>query len=100
MCHASLNLTTFLQRLLNHTVETKIMGKKKNQNSDQPNQALKAGGAVTAGAAAGAAGYAAIGGMGLTVGGTAMAIGVAPFVAAGAVVGLAGYGVYKLFGGK
>ena len=41
-----------------------------------------------------------IGGMGLTVAGTAVYIGAAPVIAAGAIVGLAGYGVYKLLGGK
>lgn len=35
--------------------------------------------------------------MGLAVGGTAVAIGAAPVVAAGAVVGLAAYGIKKLF---
>ena len=35
--------------------------------------------------------------MGLAVGGTAVAIGTAPVVAAGAVAGLAAYGLNKLF---
>ena len=41
---------------------------------------LKAGGATAAGAAAGG-------------------VAAAPIVAAGAVIGLAGYGIYRLFGG-
>jgi hypothetical protein len=36
--------------------------------------------------------------MGLAVGGTAVAIGAAPVIAAGAVVGLAFYGIKKGFG--
>ena len=49
------------------------------------------------GGAAGAGVAATVGGMGLAVGGTAVAIGAAPVVAAGAVVGLAAYGLKKLF---
>jgi hypothetical protein len=56
--------------------------------------------AAAAGAAAGAEVATTIGGMGLTVAGTAVSIGAAPVIAAGAIVGLAGYGVYKLLGGK
>ncbi len=56
-------------------------------------------GAVAGGAAVGAGVSAVIGGMGLAVGGTAVAIGMAPVAAAGAVVGLAAYGLTKLFGG-
>jgi hypothetical protein len=52
--------------------------------------ALVAGGAV-----AGAGVSTVVGGMGLAVGGTAVAIGAAPVVAAGAVVGLAAYGISK-----
>ena len=48
------------------------------------------------GAVAGASLSGAIGGMGLTVAGTGVAIGMAP-VAAGAVVGLALYGLKKAF---
>lgn len=55
-------------------------------------------GAVAGGAAAGAGISAVVGGMGLAVGGTAVAIGAAPVVAAGAVVGLAAYGLNKLLG--
>ena len=39
-------------------------------------------------------------GNGADGGGTAVSIGAAPVIAAGAIVGLAGYGVYKLLGGK
>lgn len=51
-----------------------------------------AGGAV---AGAGVSSY--LGGMGLAVGGTAISIGAAPVVAAGAIVGLAGFGAVKAF---
>jgi hypothetical protein len=37
--------------------------------------------------------------MGLAVGGTAVGITMAPVAAVGAVVGLAGYGIFKLFQG-
>ena len=67
---------------------------------DPVNEAFKAGGAAAAGAAAGAVTSSVVGGMGLTVAGTALSIGAAPVIAVGAVVGLAGYGIYKLFGGK
>lgn len=56
-------------------------------------------GAVAGGAAVGAGVSAVVGGMGLAVGGTAVAIGMAPVAAAGAVMGLAAYGLMKLFGG-
>lgn len=49
------------------------------------------------GAVAGASLSGAIGGMGLTVAGTGVAIGMAPVAAAGAVVGLALYGLKKAF---
>ena len=48
----------------------------------------------------GAATSTSIGGLGLAIGGSALAIGTAPVVAVGSVVGLAGYGIYRLFGGK
>ena len=48
---------------------------------------------ATTGAIAGAAAAEIIGGMGLAVGGTAIAIEAAPVIAAGAVVGMAAYGV-------
>ena len=54
-------------------------------------------GAIAAGAVGGAGVSSAIGGMGLAVAGTAVGVGMAPIVGAGAVVGLAGYGVKKLF---
>ncbi|NJL41639.1 MAG: hypothetical protein HC899_36850 [Leptolyngbyaceae cyanobacterium SM1_4_3] len=40
-----------------------------------------------------------VGGMGLAAGGTAVAITAAPVIAAGAVVGLAAYGLRKVFFG-
>jgi hypothetical protein len=52
---------------------------------------------VSGGAAAGVRVATVVGGMGLTVGGGGIAIGIAPVAAAGAVVGLAGYGLSKLF---
>ena len=60
-------------------------------------EAIKAAGAGAAGAAAGAGAFALIGGGGLAIAGTAVAIGAAPFVAAGAVIGVAGYGIHRLF---
>ncbi len=60
---------------------------------DQTPEVLKAGGAVAGGAALGGAAFVAVGSGGLAIAGTAVAVGAAPFVAAGAVVGLAGYGV-------
>ena len=60
---------------------------------------IKAGGATAAVAAAGGITAVSIGGNGLAVGGSAVSIGAAPIVAVGAIVGLAGYGVYRLFGG-
>ncbi|VXD24780.1 conserved membrane hypothetical protein [Planktothrix serta PCC 8927] len=64
-------------------------------------KALEAGdatalGAIAVGAVGGAGVSAVVGGMGLAVAGTAVGIGMAPVVAAGAVVGLAGYGIKKL----
>ena len=58
--------------------------------------ALKCAGAGTGGAAAGAGVYAVIGGIGVAAGGTAVGITLGPFIAIGAGVGLAGYGVYWL----
>lgn len=50
---------------------------------------------IAGGAAAGASVSAALGGMGLAVGGTAVGIGMAPIAAAGAVAGAAAYGAKK-----
>ncbi len=49
------------------------------------------------GALAGAAIPAVVGKMGLAVGGTAVAVGAAPLAVAGAVAGLALFGISKLF---
>jgi hypothetical protein len=57
-------------------------------------------GAIATGAVVGAGTSAALGGMGLALTGTAIGIGMAPIAAAGAVVGLAGYGFLKLLGGN
>jgi hypothetical protein len=64
---------------------------------DTKDEAIKAGGAAAVGAAAGGATFAITGPVGLAIGGTAVSIGAAPFVAVGAVVGLAGYGIYRIF---
>lgn len=50
--------------------------------------------AAARGATAGGAAYAAIGGVGLAVGGTAVGITLLPFMAIGALLGAAGYGLY------
>ena len=58
---------------------------------------LGAGIAATTGAAAGGVTFAVVGTGGMVIAGTALSIGAAPFVGAGAVVGLAGYGIYRIF---
>lgn len=63
-------------------------------------QDVTAIGAAAVGAGVGAGAASVIGGMGLAVAGTAVGITMAPVAAAGAVVGLAGYGVSKLLQGK
>ena len=72
-------------------------GKKVMTQNPKENDFVEAAGFAAGGAAAGAGVAATVGGMGLAVGGTAVAIGAAPVVAAGAVVGLAAYGLKKLF---
>ncbi|MEB3161408.1 MAG: hypothetical protein VKL20_08110, partial [Synechocystis sp.] len=57
-------------------------------------------GAAAVGAGVGAGASAIVGGMGLAVAGTAVGVTMAPVAAVGAVVGLAGYGIFKLFEGK
>jgi hypothetical protein len=67
-----------------------------NKNEqDSTDKAVDAGLHAAGGAAAGAGVAAAVGGMGLAVGGGAIAIGMLPVAAAGAVVGLAFYGIKK-----
>ncbi len=61
------------------------------------NNAQEAGIYAAGGAAGGAGLSTMLGGMGLAVGGTAVSIGMAPIVGAGAIVGLAAYGVKKGF---
>ena len=59
--------------------------------------------ATGVGAAVGAVTSSIIGGMGLAVGGTAVGITLAPLMAIGGGIGLAGFGLYKLgkaIGGK
>jgi len=51
--------------------------------------------AAAGGAAVGGLTFTAVGSGGLVIAGTALSIGAVPFIAAGAVVGLAGYGVYS-----
>lgn len=57
-------------------------------------------GAAAVGAGVGAGASAVVGGMGLAVAGTAVGVTMAPVAVVGAVVGLAGYGIFKLFEGK
>lgn len=57
----------------------------------------KAAAAVGAGAVVGAGKSAYLGGLGLSVGGTAVGIEIMTLVIAGSVVGLAGYGLYRAF---
>ncbi|MDY0073049.1 MAG: hypothetical protein RBR77_10415 [Thauera sp.] len=64
--------------------------------SSKKEEAAVAAGSVVLGAAAGGATFAAVGSGGLAIAGTAISIGAAPFIAGGAVVGMAGYGSYKL----
>jgi hypothetical protein len=66
-------------------------------NRPKPGSIKAAAACAGAGAAAGGVTAASVGGMGLAVGGTAVSIGAAPVVAAGAVLGLAAYGMYRLF---
>lgn len=63
-------------------------------------EVLKATGAAAIGGVAGVGVAGAVGGMGLTLLGTAVSIGLAPMIGAGAVVGLAGYGVYRAISSK
>ena len=65
--------------------------------------AVKAAGAGVAGSLVGAGTFATFGGIGVAAGGTAVGITLGPFIAIGAGLGLAGYGVYwlgKQIGGK
>ncbi|MBD2184413.1 hypothetical protein [Aerosakkonema funiforme] len=52
--------------------------------------------AVGIGAVAGIGVYSAVGGMGLSLGGTAVGIGMGTMASAGGIVGLAAYGLYKI----
>lgn len=61
-------------------------------------EAIKASGAAAGGAALGGATFMAVGSGGLTIAGTAITVGAAPFIIAGTVLGLAGYGVPSLLG--
>ena len=63
--------------------------------AEKDNNAQEAGMYAAGGAAGGAGLSAAVGGMGLAVGGGAVGIGMAPVVGAGAIVGLAAYGIKK-----
>jgi hypothetical protein len=77
----------------NILVNCQIVMENKNKDGDVVEAAAFAAG----GAAAGAGVAGAVGGMGLAVGGGAVAIGAAPVIAAGAIVGLAAYGLKKIF---
>lgn len=74
-------------------VTTAVYGVKKAVEEQDAN----AIGAAAIGAGAGAGISTLVGGMGLLVGGTGVGITMAPVAAVGAVVGLAGYGISKLF---
>jgi hypothetical protein len=74
-------------------VGTAVYGVKKAIEEQDANAIRSA--AIGAGAGAGIS--ALVGGMGLAVGGTAVAVTMAPVAAAGAFIGLAGYGISKLF---
>lgn len=65
---------------------------------DKIPEALEAGMACGAGALGGAIAANSVGGMGLAVGGGAVAIGAAPVVALGGIIGLAGWAVGHLVG--
>jgi hypothetical protein len=65
--------------------------------NDTKSEIIKAGGAAAAGAVAGGAVVATTGSIGVAVAGTAVSVGAAPIVAVGAVIGLAGYGIYRIF---
>ncbi len=65
--------------------------------NDTKTEAIKAGGAAAAGAAAGGAVVATTGSIGVAIAGTAVSVGAAPIVAVGAIIGLAGYGIYRIF---
>ena len=67
------------------------MVKRTSKRSDAKKAAVAAG----AGAVAGGITTASVGGMGLAVGGTAVSIGAAPVIAMGAMLGLAGYGLWR-----
>ena len=64
--------------------------------ADKTDETITAGGAAAAGAAVGGGAFALVGSGGLAIAGTAVTVGLAPFVAAGAVVGLTGHGIYRL----
>ena len=68
-----------------------------NKKKEPIDKAVDAGIHAAGGAAAGAGVSSVIGGMGLAVGGTAVGIGMLPVAAAGAVAGLAFYGLKKVF---
>ena len=53
--------------------------------------------AVGSGVTVGVGASATVGSIGVAVGGTAFAIGMAPVAVVGGIVGLAGYGIYRLF---
>ena len=73
----------------------------KQSDINQPDlkkEKIDAAASAGMGAVAGAGVSLLLGGMGLAVGGTAVAIGLPIVAGAGAIVGLAGYGLKKSFG--
>lgn len=67
--------------------------RKRRVNTKETKNVAKAG---AVGGAAGAGVYTAVGGAGLAVGGTAIALTIGAYILAGSVVAAAGYGVYRL----
>ena len=87
-----------MKRILTLIASIAILSTSMNAAEPKPEPSSKMKTAAVAGAGGAVAGvgvWAAIGSGGLLICGTGVAVGIAPFAAAGAVVGLAGYGVYS-----
>ena len=67
------------------------------EDIDTKTEAARATVALGAGAAAGGATFAAVGSGGMVIGGAAISIGAAPIIIVGGIVGLAGYGIWRIF---
>jgi hypothetical protein len=88
-------LTTKASPVTNQSTRSELRSTPKNSRRE----VFKVTGAAVIGAAGALAGSGVTGSMGLSVAGTAIAIGAAPVAIAGALVGLAGYGVYRAIKG-